>query len=180
MVYSFEFKIFIEVSDIVIVSLCVLGILGNTVMIIICSRPCLRKLSVSTYFCAEAAAALLLNLIFLNNYLGGKVGFIIANQSNLACQLATLFQKILSSTCIWFQVLASIDQFMMIVFSKRFKLIHTIPFKLAVILTIIVLNVCVASHVFADNRIRSYWILLLKKRQLMCANFINFQNVILE
>lgn len=180
MLYSPEYEMFLKVNDIFLISSSVIGIVGNMLMIVIYTRPRMRHLSVSTYFCAEAAAALLVNLMIVKFYAERKLEFFVADRSDFACQLNNFIQKLFRSSCVWFQVLAGVDQFMTIVFSKRFKLIHTIRFKMVMILVLVAFNGCIASHVFFDNALHNYFNILTRERKLKCANLIDFENVFLE
>lgn len=180
MPFSPEYEMFNQVNEIFLISSSLIGVMGNMLMIVIYTRPRMRQLSVSTYFCAEAAAALLVNLMSAKFYAERKLEFSVGDRSDFECQFNNFLEKLFPSSCVWFQVLAGVDQFMTIVFSKRFKLIHTIRFKVVMILVVVVFNGCIASHVFFDNALHYYFNILTRERKLKCANLIDFENVLLE
>lgn len=180
MAFSSEYTFFLRVNEHFTIFLSVLGILGSLILVVIYSRARLRQQSVSSYLCAQALAAILVNLTSIKFYTESKLGFKIVDQSDFSCHLVAFFEKLFPSVCVWLQVLAGIDHLMTLLFSKRFKPIHTVKFKIFLILILVILNGCVVSHVVADNNLREYYNILTKKTLIMCANFIDFENVYLE
>lgn len=164
---SREIKRILETKKIAELTLHTIGLLGNILMIFVYSRGTkLRKLSVSVYFRCEAFFCACNNVSEITNYFVRLST--VMNQSDLSCQLIGYLTMLLIPMAVWFEVCASWDRFLTIVFPTRFQFIQKKLVQRTVVASTIVLIMSTYSVVFLWNR--------LELRQQMCL-LMNFNQI---
>lgn len=138
-----------------------IGLVGNFLMFVVYSRVNLRKLSVSTYFRCQAVSSACQNVLILAAFF---LNFSFINSSELACKLTNLLINIFSPLSAWFEVAASVDRFLTIVFRNNSKFFHK-PFVQALIsLGVLVFNLAFCSDVLIENKL-----IQLSKNHFTCT-----------
>lgn len=135
---------FIINSIIILIEL--IGIIGNTLILIVFSSQCFRKLSVSVYFRAMAISDLVINLVWMRqiySLLNSNIS--LETQSIFWCRAINSFLFIGNSTSSWFQVAAGLDRLLTIVYPTRFKFIKMPSFSYLFILSILLVNILIYS-----------------------------------
>lgn len=133
------------------ISLVIIGLLGNSVAILVYSRKKMRKFSISTYFRAIAMAHIIINLDWLLETLKNDFQIRILDKYALTCKLDTFVCKMLPSIATWFEVLAALDRLFTALDPTRFYFIKKARFQLTAIVLVLVLNISFYAHLFIDT-----------------------------
>lgn len=99
-----------------------IGLIGNLFLIVIYSRKKLSKLSLSMYFRCQAISCVCNSILQITDY--SLEEFQIKKQSDIACKLLGYFTRAFIPMAAWFEVIASLDRFLTIVFPIRFKFLQ--------------------------------------------------------
>lgn len=129
------------------------GLLGNLFMYAVYSRGHLSKLSVSIYIRCMALVCACQNVY---NFLVLKDWYLFVNKSEFLCKTVYFLLKMLPPLAAWFEVVASLDRFLTVVFSIRSKLIHRAIFKRAVVAWVLVYNMAFYSRELIFNKLVRY------------------------
>lgn len=133
------------------ISLIIVGLLGNSVAILVYSRKKMRKFSISTYFRAIAAAHIIINLDWLFDILKSDFQTRILDRYALTCKLAVFVSRMLPSIATWFEALAALDRLFTALDPTRFYFIKKTRFQLTAIVLVLVLNISFYAHLFIDT-----------------------------
>lgn len=129
-----------------------LGLVGNTLMIIVYSQASsLRALSVSVYFRCAAIVCVCRHLHNLIMSLMANPE--ITNTSQLACKLVVYLQVLVEPLVAWFELVAGLDRFLTIVFPARFAFIKRARVKLLVAGAVIAYNMAFYSSILVRSRL---------------------------
>lgn len=110
-----------------------IGLVGNTLMFFAFFERDLQKLSASVYYRSMAIACLIMNIYWLGHLSVPWHGFVLAHQSLFWCKLVVMAEIVSNVVSSWFQVAASLDTFLTIVFPTRFHLIKTQSIRLVLV-----------------------------------------------
>lgn len=124
-------------SDKIIWAFCIFSILGNIVMFFIYSRSNLKKLSFSIYFRLMAVAYLFVNL----NWISTEFKWFKNNE--FKCKFLPYLLKLPLPILAWLEVVITLDRFLTIIYSTRFKFTQKPMFSLSLILIVILSQVFV-------------------------------------
>lgn len=130
----------------------IFGIFGSVVLLILYYQPCLRKLSVSLYMQSLAISSTLDNIFYI------IFEFILPNHNSSIemCKFSSYLLILFIPMSIWFEVAASFDRLLTIVYFNRFKLIRKTSFRVTIILMIIfyslIFNLSIASNYYLKEK----------------------------
>lgn len=139
---------FLSIQANTLLSIKLMGLMGNTAMFGIYFAPALRKLPLSMYFRAMALCCLVENLKWLAAY--SHDGSFIDDNSPLACKLLGYLSTLLNPISAWLDVAACVDRFVTIVFPKRFTFLTKTRVQVIVILGIVLYNMGFYFHLVFD------------------------------
>lgn len=122
-----------------------IGIVGNLLMIAVYARGThLSTLSVSAYFQCQAFFCASHNL---NNLLVSLVDYSFVDQSNAACKLIIFYKSIITPISYWFELVASLDRFLSIVFPVKFRFIQKARTQRIVVLAVVLFHIACYSPI---------------------------------
>lgn len=142
-----------EIIDQVFLSLKILGVIGNGLVLILFSRRCFRKLSVTTYIRAMAVASLCEN----THWIILKYLDIPFHTSNFCCKFINFIMRYFTPLAVWFEVAAAFDRLLTIVYPTRFQFIKTLKFQFLIILLVIIYNLGFYSKTFFDFFLKTFY-----------------------
>lgn len=128
----------------------VLGLIGNTIMLIIFSQHSLRKLTVSAYFRAMAVVNLFINLNLLKIFALLQYGYSLTQQSRFSCKAIMFAIYVSGALSAWYLVAAGIDRLLTIVYPTRFPCIQRERTSRIVILSLAAYNIVFYFHMLID------------------------------
>lgn len=103
-----------------------LGLLGNIASLVVFSRPRLKKLSISIYIRALSITYICVNLNSLRTSITNiYVWYEFTEYSEFTCKFFRYILRLPIPVSAWFEVLATIDRFLVILYSARYKLLLT-------------------------------------------------------
>lgn len=134
----------------------VIGFCGNLLMFVVYSRPSLIKLSLSTYIRAMAVSYMIINLNCVRiSLLINFKWYDYVNYSEFTCKLLPYLLYLPAPLTAWFEVMATLDRFLTIVYKNRFKFIRKPRFRLLVVLIIITFHCIIYSFmIFSAKYLR--------------------------
>lgn len=139
-----KIKILINIFDKIRLVFVILGLIGNLCMFVVYTRNCLKKLSVSTYFRAMALSYLCVNINWLRIFHKSQFNWHdFINYSEFTCKFLSYLLNLLAPLTAWFEVVATIDRFLTIIYSNRFKFIQKPLFQLIVVIFTILLQMII-------------------------------------
>lgn len=118
------------------------GVIGNILMFLVLSRASLAKISMSIYFRALALSSILVNIdaIYMISISRSWLDINFPDYW-LMCKLFAFITYVAISASSWFQVAASVDGFLTIVCSTRFRLVRTQKCRLAIAALIFIYSI---------------------------------------
>lgn len=143
-----------DISLVIYISIAILGIIGNTLMYLVYSKSSLSKLSVSIYFRAMALSNLLINFNLIRLFFEIWSNFLLIDYSEFSCRSISYLSFVGASLSAWFELAASIDRFLAILYPNRFKMIQKKIFKFIFILSLTVYNFAVYFPLLFDYFIK--------------------------
>lgn len=126
-----------------------IGIISNLFMILVFTRPQMRKLTVWPYMVAMSVVNCLINL----NWLKFTTELDFEHRSQLHCKLVMFIGYIICPIAAWFLVAASFDRFVTIVRWSKFRITRKSYFPFLVITGIVLFNMAVYSFSLFDYNI---------------------------
>lgn len=130
------------------------GIISNTFMFIVYSVKDLRKISISTYFCAIAVVNLFLHVFHIIG-LFAYFGYNITSTSKLTCILFPYLISFTGSCSAWLDTAAGFDRFLVILYPASFSFLRKLRFQAFIILIIIVANMGIYLHTAFNTEMRA-------------------------
>lgn len=178
---------FMRVETYMHASLFTLGFVGNLAMVAIYSRKRLSKLSVSTYIRAMVLAHLVINtqslLLLAITRLKHMEHMEVISFSEVTCRFFMFFFSLTSPLSAWFEVAASCDRFVTIVYSNRFNFIEKPWFRRLVVVVIVSAIVLINSHLMFDFFLITNYDPRKRTNESVCTtypnnpiNYIDFAN----
>lgn len=132
----------IEIVNLWSFFLLVVGIVGNMFSFRIYSRQTMTKSSFTIYFRTMSLADLIITLHIITFILRNMFDIDLHVQSNILCKSVDLVLFVTSPISAYSLVAISIDRFIKIKFSRRFELMYKRSFQIALVVCIVVYNVC--------------------------------------
>lgn len=114
-----------------------IGVFGNLLLFVVYSQGSLRKLSVSVYF--RCTAVYWTSQIVFDLFLARTL-FKLTQQSEISYKLLAYFHHVLMPTAIWFEVAASFDRFLTILFPMRSRFLQKPFAQFTIVSAVIVYN----------------------------------------
>lgn len=164
---------FLKIEKYIKIPMHSLGLLGNILLWIVYSQGSLRKLSVSIYFRLVAIFCAFQCLIFLIYYIFDESFSNIFKHSDLACRLIIYSYFLPTPIAGWFEVAASLDRFLTIVFPNKFTFIQRPIFQRIVVFAIIVYNMAFYFKNIFENNIENNDCVLDLNNPVIILDFIN-------
>lgn len=160
----------------------IIGLIGNILMFLIYFKPNLRKLSVSVYFRAMALSNLFMNLELLIRVYVIKLlfNYTLHAHFRIACKLINFNIYAVGPMSAWFEVAASLDRFLTIVFPQRFNLIRKSKFLIPTAISIVIYNIIVYSYILVAFDLIERKNNRTNESFLICAYIFNQDARILE
>lgn len=148
----FDAVLFRRLNNIILVSIQYVGIVSNLLMLVVFYQGNLRKLSFSTFIRCLAFFCACHNSYYLFDYYNLVTFY--ADQYEIMCRLKVFFHLFTQPVCAWFEVLASLDRFLTIVFPLKFRLASK-PFRrLCLAAFVILFNTACYSNYLLQNQIK--------------------------
>ena len=129
-----------------------LGLLGNTFMLVVYSAKNMRKISISTYFCAIAVVNLLFHVLRIIG-ISSFFGYEIISSSELSCNLFLYLTYLTASSSAWLDTAAGFDRLLVILYPTRFMFLRKLRIQALIISTIIVANIGIYLHTAFKNKL---------------------------
>lgn len=129
----------------------IVGLIDNSLMLLVFSKQNLAKYSVSIYFRAIAVSNLIMSVLFVKIFVLQIFDYQLEEQSEFFCK--SLIYLFYSTSCLsgWFQVAAGLNRLAIILFPTKFGIFKNTNFARLSILLILLFNLVLYSHLFADT-----------------------------
>lgn len=169
-------QLFRRINVFILVAIHSAGVVTNLLMFVVFYRDNLRKLSVSTYirwlafFCVCQHSYCLLVYYTPTSY---------ANQYEILCRLKAFFYFFIQPVCAWFEVAASLDRLLTIVYPNKSSLTSKTLHRRSLALSIIIFNLACYFNVLFDNPL-TYTFYRDKVVSSACFIFIAKKEVIVD
>lgn len=146
---SIDINLLNKVDSIILVSIQYIGLVCNILMLVVFQGRNLRKLSVSTYIQCLAFFCACHNAFYLFSYYA-PVNY--PDKSEILCRLKGFFYLFLQPVSAWFEVVASFDRFLTILFPVKFGFFRKLKLKLFIIVLVVIMNAaCYFSFLYDDQ-----------------------------
>lgn len=167
---TIDVNLFYKINSIILVSIQYVGLVGNLLMLVVFYQGNLRKLSVSMYIRCLAIFCACQNSYFL--FINYSSPFY-ADQSDILCRLRLFFNYFFRPLCAWFDVTASLDRFLAIVFPFRFRFIKkSIVRRFLAALVILINFVCYINFLLHDQ--------ITREKYGECVQMISHDQAVLD
>lgn len=143
-----------KIQMIIRVSIAVFGMVGNTFMFLIYSRPKLERFSLSTYFRFVAVVNFALNSIWIAFFVAKNFNFKIQTSSPLACKLTIYLISLTGPMSSWLEVAAGLDRFFTIIYPGRFDFIRKVWFRRAVVSALLLVILIIYAYLLFEYDLR--------------------------
>lgn len=132
-------------------SILILGTLGNVSTFIVYRSETFKTYSVSIYFLFMAVTDSLTLASAIIVYIGQQFNYSIFIQSRAACKLATYVTYVFGPMSAWLTVMVSVDRFFNIVYPRQFPFIFKSKLQIGINLVIIAFNLSYYTFILVNN-----------------------------
>ena len=132
---------------------CLIGLIGNILSIIVFSRQVFARTIFSTYFRIMALFDLLTLILRIDYFLTSFEINSLSRLSNISCKIVMFFIYLLPCLSLWTLVLISLDRFVSIVIPTRFLFRKKQIYQLLAILIISIYNILLCFPIIFTSNI---------------------------
>lgn len=132
------------------ITILILGLIGNSFTFIVYRSNAFKSYSVSIYFTFMAItdSLTLANVVLF--FLDQQFHYTVYNLSSVACKLSFYSSYVFAPISAWLTVMVSIDRFFNIVYPRRFPFVFKPKFQVFVSLAIIAFNVLYYTSILTN------------------------------
>lgn len=153
--FWFEYDSFWQVFNYFSLIIVPLGLIGNLLMFTIYSQPSLSKLPVSINYRVISIVNIYITLNWIRIFSIFQYNFYWGNRSTFWCKIVTFSVYTAGPISVWCMVAASVDNFISIVYPKRFAFTRHRSYALLVVSFIIIYNILFYAQMLVSFDLRA-------------------------